>query len=306
MVDTLRPTVWDDYIGQDRMKRELDIRIQSAVADERPLDHVLLAGGPGAGKTSLAMIIAERLDEAFMSVTMPLTKPALVRLVHNFEGVVLFDEIHRCSTKEQELLLPLLEFGYVADNGRNHKAEWLTIVGATTEKGKLIGPLLDRFEIVPEYEDYTDEQMAQIAVSMARKADLDIPDEVADVFGKAASGTPRRVRQFILGYRDLRNATGEDPTAEDVLDLCQTHWDGLTTNHIKYLETLKTLGGSKGVDIIVSLLRQPKPLVLEWERLLIEKGFIEHGERGRALTEAGGVRIGGASVKSKRRKDAAV
>lgn len=305
-MDVLRPQTWDDYIGQDRMKAELAIRIDSAIMEERPLDHVLLAGGPGAGKTSFAEMIAARLDEAFMVVTMPINQSALIRLVENFEGVVLFDEIHRCSVKEQEALLPLLEFGYVADNaGRKHKAEWLTIIGATTEKQKLIAPLVDRFEIKPEYEDYSDEQMTHIAVSMARKANQDISLEVAEKFGKAAAGTPRRVRQFILGYRDLANSMGEAPTAEAVLDLCQTEWDGLTTSHIRYLETLKTLGSTKGVDVIVSLLRQPKPLVMEWERLLIERGLIELGDRGRALTEAGSRRIGGVGTRSKRRKVAA-
>ncbi len=305
MVDHLRPTIWEEYLGQERIKTELDIRIQSALHDERPLDNVLLAGPPGAGKTSLAQIIAARLGETFEVITMPIGKRDLIKLVHSFEGVVLFDEIHRCSVKEQEALLPLLEFGYVADGANRHLAEWLTIVGATTEKQKLIEPLIDRFEIKPDYDDYTDEQMARIALSMGAKADLDIGDDVADTFGKAAAGTPRRVRAFILGYRDLRNATGEDPTAEEVLDLCQTEWDGLTTMHMRYLETLKTLGACRGLDTIVSLMRQPKPMVVEWERLLIERGFIQFGDRGRVLTEAGNQRIGGTVVKSPRRKEAA-
>jgi Holliday junction resolvasome RuvABC ATP-dependent DNA helicase subunit len=87
-----------------------------------------------------------------------------------------------------------------------------------------------------------------------------------------------------------------------VLDLCQTEWDGLTTNHVRYLETLHLLGGAKGIDIVVSLLRQPKPLVLEWERLLIQKGLIVFGERGRELTQAGQDRIGNKTIKSPRRK----
>lgn len=303
MVDHLRPTEWDDYIGQDRMKAELAVRIDSAIADERPLDHVLLAGGPGAGKTSLAEMIAVRLDEAFHIVTMPINQTALIRLVHDFEGVVLFDEIHRCSTKEQESLLPLLEFGYVSDTkGTKHKAEWLTIIGATTERQKLIEPLVDRFEIKPEYEDYSDEQMAQIAASMAEKAGFVLPEDMAVEFGQAAAGTPRRVRQFILGYRDLCNTRDSVPSTRDVLDLCQTEWDGLTTNHIRYMETLKHLGGTKGVDVIVSLLRQPRPLVMEWERLLIQRGLIEFGEKGRALTDLGHDRIGSVAVRSRRRK----
>lgn len=304
MVDHLRPQEWSEYIGQDRIKNELDIRINSAIKDNRALDHILLAGPPGAGKTSLAEIIARKLDEIFRIVTMPITHRALIRLVREFEGIVLFDEIHRCSKKEQEMLLPLLEFGYVADSsGKNIESEWLTVIGATTEKQHLISPLIDRFEIKPEYADYTDEEITLIAKSMGHKAGLDIPEDVAVVFGQAATGTPRRARQFILGYRDLLNSTGEPPTAEDVLHLCQTEWDGLTTSHIRYLETLALLGGAKGIDIVVSLLRQPKPLVLQWEHLLIQKGFISLGERGRELTQKGQDRIGTKIVKSQRRQN---
>lgn len=303
MVDTLRPDTWESYIGQDRIKHELEIRINSAIKDTRPLDHILLAGPPGAGKTSLAQIIASKLGEVFQVVSMPINERALIRLVQNFEGVVLFDEIHRCSKKEQEMLLPLLEFGYVTDSSsRQIKSEWLTVIGATTEKHMLIGPLIDRFEIKPDYDEYSDDEMMEIALSMGRKADLDIPEDTARVFGQAAAGTPRRARQFILGFRDLLNSNGEDPTAEAVLDLCQTEWDGLTTSHIRYLETLHLLGGAKGIDVIVSLLRQPKPLVLEWERLLIQKGLIAFGERGRELTQVGQSRIGGKAVRSPRRE----
>ncbi len=292
-MDNLRPKQWDDYVGQDRMKRELEIRIDSAIKDDRPLDHILLSGPPGAGKTCLAEIIAEKLGEPIEIVTMPIGLKALIRLVQNFSGIVLFDEIHRCSPKEQEVLLPLLEFGYVSDaSGRKIKNEWLTVVGATTEKQKLIEPLVDRFEIKPEYDDYTDEEMTRIVMSMATKANLTIDEETAATFGKAAAGTPRRARQFILGYRDLQNSTGEVPTGDEVLDLCQTSWDGLTTNHVRYLETLYALGGSKGVDVLVSLMRQPKPLVIELERLLIQRGLIVFGERGRELTQVGQKRIG--------------
>ncbi len=299
----MRPQEWSEYIGQDRIKNELDIRIKSAIKEERPLDHVLLAGPPGAGKTSLADIIARQLGECFRVITWPITQKALIRLVQGYEGVLLLDEIHRGTDREREMLLPLLEFGYVSDtSGRQIETEWMTIIGATTEKHLLKGPLIDRFEIKPEYADYTDEEITLIAKSMGRKAGLDIPEDVAVVFGQAATGTPRRARQFILGYRDLLNSTGEPPTAEEVLHLCQTEWDGLTTSHIRYLETLALLGGAKGIDIVVALLRQPKPLVLEWEHLLIQKGFIVLGERGRELTQKGQDRIGTKVVKSQRRK----
>lgn len=290
-MDDLRPTDWHEYIGQERLKRELDIRISSAIKDERPLDHVLLCGPPGAGKTSLGEIVSYQLGEPLEIVTMPITLRTLIQLVTNFSGVLVMDEIHRCSDSQQEVLLPLLEFGYVQDtSGRKADAEWLTVVGTTTEKAQLIDPLIDRFTIQPEYDAYTDEELALIVQSMAVKGGIVMSETTSLALGVAAAGTPRRARKFVLAYRDLANTLDREPTSDEVLDLCRTETDGLTSAHVKYIETLHALGGAKGLNVLCSLLRRKASELQEMERLLVEKGYLQFGDRGRELTKAGTIR----------------
>lgn len=294
-MDILRPTSWDEYIGQERLKTELQIRIDSAIHDDRPMDHTLLCAPPGAGKTSLAEMVADRLGEPFEVITMPAGKH-LFRMVSEFAGVLLLDEIHRASVAEQELLLNLLEFGYLQDtSGRRIQANWLTVIGATTERQKLIQPLIDRFPIRPDYDEYTTDEMTRIVLGMAVKADVDIPEDVAEAFGKAATGTPRKAGQFVLGYRDLWNAMKgqREPTVEEVFHLCRTETDGLTGRHMKYLETLNILGGTKGLPVLCALLKESPSELMELETLLVKQGLLTYSERGRELTQAGMARVRG-------------
>lgn len=287
-MDTLRPETWDDYIGQTRLKNELEIRIDSALVENRSLDPVLLVGPPGAGKTALADIIAYKLDEGCEILTMPVKIQVLIQLIQEYSGVILFDEIHRCSAKEQETLLPLLEFGYLqTTNGVRVYAEDVTIIGATTEPDKLIEPLVDRFPIRPEWERYTDAEMALITLGMASKAGVPMATEHAEAFGVAASGTPRRARQFVIGFRDLLNSQGHPPSVEQVLHLCRTFADGLTSKHVRYVETLYALGGTRGMNVISSLMRESTQTIQELERLLVEKGYVTFGPTGRMLTTKG-------------------
>lgn len=292
-MDSLRPSDLSGYIGQARLKRDLfEVRIPAAKAERRPLDHVLLCATPGAGKTTLAALIAAALELPFEALTMPVSLKALCRIIQRFDGVLLLDELHRCSTNQQEQLLTLLLEGYLqTNNGQQIEAGWLTIIGATTEDWKLITPLKERFPIKPTFAEYTEDELMQITLMMARKANQEMSEEVARLLGRAAAGTPRHAREFVLAYRDLACTLHRTPTAAEALELCETESDGLSLAHIKYLEILDALGGAKGLKVLCSLLRMNEATVTELERLLIDKDFLVLGDGGRQLTKTGFQRV---------------
>jgi holliday junction DNA helicase RuvB len=288
--DTLRPTVQAEFVGQKKLLSRVNVGVRAARAENRPLDHVLLAGPPGFGKTTLAGIIAADLEDPLEFATMPLTERALTQIVLRHHGVLLLDEIHRASPRQQEMLLPLLEFGYVVDNrGRKTVNTWLTIIGATTEPQKIIPPLYDRFAIKPRFEPYSTTELGRIVKGMARKADVTMSQRTAEVLGMAAGGTPRNARQLVLAARDLWFSLGRLPRPKEILDLCGVEADGLTDHHLAYLNALDSLGGEAGLKLIATSVRLHESVCMDLERLLIERGFIKYGDRGRSLT-ADGVR----------------
>jgi holliday junction DNA helicase RuvB len=275
-IDELRPAGWDDYFGQEELKARLRIHINAARNEYRMPEHVLLQAPAGYGKTSLAQIIANELDEQLEMVTMPITPTALLSIVRSFEGVLLMDEIHRATQKEVEILLPLLEFGYVQTaGGRRGEAGALTVIGATTER-TLIEPLVDRFPIRPTFADYSHDQMTEILTSMCLKLDLTIDRELASELAVAAAGTPRRCRQFALAYRDLRASGYSDwPTVDQILGLCGVERDGLSLDHLRYMDTLAALGGAKGLKVLCSLLHMKEAAVMNLERDLLKTGLVQ-------------------------------
>lgn len=290
--DILRARRLDEYVGQRKLKERLGIHIRAAIAQERMLDHVLLTGSPGYGKTSLAQIIADELGDEFAAITMPMKPAALASFLRQWRGgVLLIDEIHRASDSQQEDLLSLLEDGvFRTSNGRKIVVPHLTVVGATTEPENIIPPLYDRFVIKPTFEEYTDGDMGCIVVSMGNKVDIDFDAETAVRLGQAAGGTPRNARHLVLAARDLATS-GEMPTVEDILQLCGTEPDGLTVEHLKYLETLSDLGGQGGLNVLSSMLRLHQRILMELERLLVHHGLILFGTTGRELTQKGFNRI---------------
>ncbi len=287
MIDVLRPETLDQYIGQAKLKERLNTRIESALVRKRPLDHMLFCSPPGYGKTSLSRIIAKETYEPFESLTMPFQDIYFRHLLENFQGVVLLDEGHRLSTKQQESLLPLLEFGvYTTDKGWEIQSCWLTIIMATTEPEKIIKPLYDRFSFRPEWEPYSTEDMTRILLGMASKAEVVMDEEIATTLSLACAGTPRMARQFILAARDIL-AIGQNLTPARILDLCGCAPDGLTETHVKYLTSLKGVGGQAGAKVLSNMLRLNEDACLDLERLLIEKRFVEYTARGRIITSMG-------------------
>ncbi len=291
--DQLRARSWDEFIGQQALKERLDVHIKAAVQTGQPLGHIFLSGPPGFGKTTMAGIIASRVNDPFEALTMPIKPIAFATFMRQFKGgVLLLDEIHRASKGQQEDLLTLVESGYLCTpRGQKIEAPWLTVIGATTEPEKVIPPLYDRFQIRPAIVPYTDGEMAQITLGMVSLANMEMSVEVATALGRAAGGTPRNARQLVLTARDLGEITGKEPSAEDVLSLCRVEPDGLTSSHMDYLRCLEKMGGTAGLRTLSMMLRLADAVIRELERLLLELGFVTYSGQGRELTTLGHRRV---------------
>lgn len=285
--DTFRPTCWDDFIGQDALKRELRIRIAAARTEDRPLEHVLLKTYPGMGKTSLARVIAAELGDPFETRNMPVSPAKLAHLISDFSGVLLLDEAHRATPKEQEALLPLLSEGYMELGGYRYENQWLTIVAATTEPQKIIPPLADRFFIQPVFSEYSIDEMKEILRRQARIAQCLIQDAELEHLARASSGTPRLAKRLILAGRDLQVISNREPTAMEILELCGLDADGLTVDHLNYLECLDSRQGQAGLKTLCTTLRMNESSVTQLERLLEKLRLVMFSDRGRILTPNG-------------------
>ena len=291
-----RPTTWADYIGQERVKERLDLAIESAKNRGDRLPHTFLHAPPGAGKTTLAQIIAERAGRAdtFRKFVMPVDERGLKRIVTECFGIVLFDELHRLSPKQQEMLLPLLEDGeFHPKSGFPLPNPYITIIGATTERGKIIQPLMDRFKIKPEFDDYTDDEMAQIAWNILKRAKLDniYDQDFAHELGLASGGVPRHVTDLIVAIRDLiHSKVNPSPTLEDVLHTADVTHDGLSRLQTKYLTVLAYNGAPLGIKPLANHLQVSESAILGLEDLLLRRGYIVYTKTGRELTGPGHMR----------------
>lgn len=285
---THRPLKWDDYIGQEKLKRRLALHARGAEARGEPMPHVLLIGPPGCGKTTLARLIAQDVGADYESFMMPISETLLRSFVEEYRGVVLFDELHRSTPKQQESLLTLVEDGYLQlPNGAKIFNDGLTIIGATTEGDRIIKPLFDRFPVKPIFDEYTDEEMFEILKRFASREAMEIDESTLQELAPACLGVPRNARQFVQTAVDLWFQGENVPTTDTILQVMRITPEGLTAEHQRYCKMLATAGGQAGLDLMKTLLGLPARAVEDLEIDLLKQGLLKREKSGRILTSRG-------------------
>lgn len=285
MANTLKSL--DQFVGQTNLKKQLTLAIHSSLMRGVRLEHVLLVGNPGMGKTRLASIIADEMFQDYEEFVMPIDEKILRALMQEFEGVVLLDELHRAPPRQQEMFLTVLYNGYMQDRG-GYRIENnnITFIGATTEGDKVNDAVRDRFPIRPLFDPYSDEEMAAILIQMAEREGIVIPRKAAWRLGKACLGVPRMAERIVYSWRDI-GLVRKQVDAQQVLNTLRLTDTGLTAEHVRYCELLGKAGGKAGVDLLRQLLAMPSRAIERLETDLIKQGFLVRESSGRQLTARG-------------------
>jgi Holliday junction DNA helicase RuvB len=299
---TLRPTRWEEYVGQQKVKDNLQVFIQGARARNEALDHVLFSGPPGLGKTTLANIIASELGVNIVPTSGPvLERPNLASILSNLrERDVLFvDEIHRLNPAVEETLYPVMEdfkLDLILGQGPTAQTYRLTLphftlIGATTRAGLLTSPLRDRFGVVQRLDFYSEADLVQIVTRSARILNVAITPEGSFELARRSRGTPRIANRLLRRVRDFAQVLGDGkidlPMARDALNRLDVDERGFDEMDRRILQTIieKFSGGPVGIETLAVAVGEERDTIEDvYEPFLIQLGFLARTPRGRTAT----------------------
>ena len=299
----LRPKVLDEYVGQEKARGQLEIFINAARGRSEPLDHVLLFGPPGLGKTTLAHIIAREMGVSLRQTSGPVLERAgdLAALLTNLEpnDVLFIDEIHRLSPVVEEILYPAMEdyrLDIMIGEGPAARSVRLdlppfTLVGATTRAGMLTNPLRDRFGIVSRLEFYTAEELGRIVHRSASLLEVPMTDSGAVEIAKRSRGTPRIANRLLRRVRDYAQVKANGEVSAEIADAALIMLDidslGFDVMDRKLLEAVLTKfgGGPVGLDNLAAAIGEERDTIEDvLEPYLIQQGYLMRTPRGRVAT----------------------
>ncbi len=308
---SLRPRRLDEFVGQDRVKEQLRVALEAARSRGEALDHVLVAGPPGLGKTSLAHIVREELGVGIRSVAGPALERkgdlAAILTALAARDVLFVDEIHRLSAAVEEMLYPALEdFRLDIVVGQGPAARTLTLdlppftlVGATTRTGLLTTPLRDRFGMTFRLGYYTPDELARIVRRSAAILGVEITDRAAEEIARRSRGTPRVANRILRRVRDVAEVRHQgvitEEVAEEALALLEVDKEGLERIDRELLSAIvhKFGGGPVGLSTLaVTLGEEPDTIEDVYEPYLLQLGFLQRTPRGRVVTDLGRAHLG--------------
>jgi Holliday junction DNA helicase RuvB len=307
---SLRPRTLADFVGQERVKEQLHIALEAAQARGEALDHVLLAGPPGLGKTSLAQIVRNELGVGIRQVAGPgLERKDIAAILTSLEArdVLFVDEIHRMSRAAEEILYPALEdFRLDIVVGQGPAARTLTLdlppftlVGATTRTGLLTTPLRDRFGLTFRLDLYDATELGAIVRRSARILNVEIDDEAAELVAARSRGTPRIANRILRRVRDVAEVRHEGivttAVAAEALALLEVDGAGLERFDRELLHAVveKFGGGPVGLSTLaVALGEEAETIEDVYEPFLLQLGFLQRTPRGRVVTDLGRAHLG--------------